>query len=399
MSLRQSSVDPQLAHIVATVPRFNATADARIATSKPYMTSMTAHVDRIDLERILGMVETPIAIEGTTTLALRAEGPLETWRSGAADLEVTMLEAKAGDLPVRLLGPASMRYRSERLAIDRLEAAAGETHISASGEIDVFGTRNQEQGTGNRPAGLIATITGNIGEVARTVAATGLTAVPVAGGSGPVALLARVAGSLEAPLVSADLEVGPGEITLTDLPTISDLRVRTHVEDGWIDLREAQGVYQGATVSGTGRAPLSLAGVPVPGAEPGEASLQARVTGVTAMVLEPFLDASAAQEISGSVDATLSASTPSLDLAAVRGELQLDRLDLRIADLPVAQRVPTRIVARDGFARVEAWDWTGQGARIERAGAGPPRRPPGRHPRPTAKSTCGWLRPSSVPRA
>ena len=60
----------------------------------------------------------------------------------------------------------------------------------------------------------------------------------------------------------------------------------------------------------------------------------------------------------------LSLDTPSLDLAAVRGELQLDRLDLRVADLPVTQRVPTRIVARDGFARVEAWDWTGEGASL-----------------------------------
>ena len=78
-------------------------------------------------------------------------------------------------------------------------------------------------------------------------------------------MLARVAGSLDAPLVSADLEVGPGVATLTDLPTISDLRLRTHVENGWIELREANGVYQGATVNGTGRAPLSLFGLPAPG--------------------------------------------------------------------------------------------------------------------------------------
>ena len=56
---------------------------------------------------------------------------------------------------------------------------------------------------------------------------------------------------------------------------------------------------------------------------------------MTAAVLEPFLDTRAAGEFSGSVDATLSLDTPSLDISAVRGELQLDRLDLRIADLPV----------------------------------------------------------------
>ena len=192
-------------------------------------------------------------------MTLEAEGALEQWRAGAATLQVTEFEGMAGDLPVRLLEPASIRYRGERIAIERLEAAAGETRVSASGEIAVSAATNQQRGAVTVADGVIATITGDVGEVARAVAATGITDVPVMGGSGPVALLARVGGSLDAPLVSADAEVGPGAITLTDLPTISDLRVRTHVEDGWIDLREAHGVYQGATVNGTGRVPLSFA--------------------------------------------------------------------------------------------------------------------------------------------
>jgi outer membrane protein assembly factor BamA len=85
---------------------------------------------------------------------------------------------------------------------------------------------------------------------------------------------------------------------------------------------------------------------------------------LTPAVLTPFLDADTARQIEGSIDATLEAATPSLDLAALTGELRIDRFDLRIADLPVMQRVPTRIVARDGFARIEAWDWSGQGATL-----------------------------------
>ena len=357
-------LDPQLAHIVAASPQFNATVDARVATTAPYMTSMTARVNRLDLARVLGTIETPVPLAGSTSLMLEAEGPIEQWRAGAANLRVTEFDATAGDLPIRLLEPASFQYRRERIAIERLEASAGETHVSASGEIAAFAPANGASVAGSAADGIIATIAGDVGEVARAVAATRITDVPVMGGSGPVALLARVAGSLEAPLVSADVEIGPGAITLTDLPTISDLRVRTHVADGWIDLREAHGVYQGATVNGTGRVPLSLLGVDVPGVEPGEASLRATITGVTAAVLEPFLDPSAAGELSGSVDATVSVDTPALDVAALRGTLQLDRLELRIADLPVTQRVPTRVVLREGFARVEAWDWTGEGARL-----------------------------------
>ncbi len=75
------------------------------------MTSMTARVDDLPLARVLGMIETPLRLDGITSLTLRAEGPVSEWRSGAADLEVTRLDAMAGDLPVRLLGPASVRYR------------------------------------------------------------------------------------------------------------------------------------------------------------------------------------------------------------------------------------------------------------------------------------------------
>jgi outer membrane protein assembly factor BamA/autotransporter translocation and assembly factor TamB len=358
------AVDPKVAHIKAQIPQFNTIAEGQVGIPAPYMTSMTARVDDLDLARVIGTFETPVRVAGTTSLMLRAEGPLEEWRAGTADLEISRFDAMAGDLPVRLLSPALLRYQREHIAVNRFEAAAGETHLSASGEIAAFGTGNAEPGTGNVSDGIIATISGDVGEVTRAVAATGLTELPVSGGNGPVALLARVGGSLEAPLVSADFEIGPGAITLTDLPTISELRVRTHVEDGWADLRELHGAYQGATVTGTGRAPLSLLGVQVPGAEPGDASLRAKITGVTAKVLEPFLDPTAASEVSGSIDATVSLDTPSLDVVAARGELQLDRLEIRVADLPVAQRVPTRIVVGDGLARVEAWDWTGQGANL-----------------------------------
>ena len=65
--------------------------------------------------------------------------------------------------------------------------------------------------------------------------ATGLTEVSITGGSGPVALLARITGSLQSPSVAADLEMGPGSITLRDMPPVSALRLRAHAENGWLE--------------------------------------------------------------------------------------------------------------------------------------------------------------------
>jgi outer membrane protein assembly factor BamA len=168
---------------------------------------------------------------------------------------------------------------------------------------------------------------------------------------------------VEEPVIAADLEVGPGSVALEGFPAVTGIRVRAHAEEGWVELREGAASYQGAALTATGRAPVSLF-LPRAGGATGNLELRAQATGVTPAVMEPFLDPSTLEQLSGSVDVALDAASPTLDIADLTGELRLDRLEIRLADLPVTQKAPTRIVARDGLARIEAWDWAGQGATL-----------------------------------
>ena len=349
-------LDGQTARIEARAPQFDATATGRVTIDAPYNAVVTVNAGRLDLTRVLQGIDIPTPVSGTAGLVLWFDGPLETWRTGSATLDVTALDAMAGNLDLRLGAPAKVRYERERVFIDSLEVDAGETRLSAIGDLDAFDPARAG-------AGVLVTLTGDVAEVARAVAATGLTDVPVQGGTGPVALLARVNGSLESPVVAADLELGPGSITLQDLPPVSAVVLRAHAENGWLELREGAASYQDATVTVTGRAPLSWVVSSAEGA-PGDAVIQARATNLTAAILVPFVDPATAEQLEGSVDATLDAASATPNLSDLTGELRLDRLDVRIADLPLAQRTPTRIVARDGFARIEAWDWVGQGTTL-----------------------------------
>jgi autotransporter translocation and assembly factor TamB len=81
-------------------------------------------------------------------------------------------------------------------------------------------------------------------------------------------------------------------------------------------------------------------------------------------VLRGLLDPTTLEDLAGVVDVAVNLQSPSTDISQLTGDLTLTRLDLQVAGLPVTQRVPTRIVARDGFARVESWNWTGQGATL-----------------------------------
>jgi outer membrane protein assembly factor BamA/autotransporter translocation and assembly factor TamB len=360
------ALDGSVADVRASVPEFAARADARVGLDAPYAATVDARVERLSLARILEGVETPTAVTGETTAVAHAELPLEAWRSGSATLEVALLEARAGDLPIRLTEPARLRYAAERIYLDRLEAAAGDTRISAMGDLGVRLKPDAADDAAPGTGGIVVTAVGDVAEVVRAAAATGLVDVPVTGGAGPVALLARVTGVIDQPVVAADLEIGPGSIVIEDLPQISNLHVRAHAEEGWVELREGLASYQNADLAVTGRAPMSLLveGASAAGGASESAFVRARAANLTPAVLSPFLDPETASQIEGSIDATLEAAASRLDLAAIAGELRIDRFDLRIADLPVTQRVPTRIAASDGFARVEAWDWAGQGATL-----------------------------------
>ena len=349
-------LDGRVADIDARAPDFDAAATARFQLDAPYAALVNAHAGSLDLARVLQDVETATPITGNTSLALRFEGSLDAWRTGSLTLDVASLDASAGDLPIRLAQPARLRYEAEHVFIDSLEAEAGGIRLFASGALPAF---ESAQETG----GLLVTLTGGVGEAVRAAVATGLTEVSITGGSGPVALLARITGSLQSPSVAADLEMGPGSITLRDMPPVSALRLRAHAENGWLELREGVASYQDANIAVTARAPLSWV-VPGAGGAAGDGALRVRATNLTPAILAPFLDATTITQLAGSVDATLDAASATPDLSALIGELRVDRLDVRVADLPVTQRVPTRIIARDGFARVEAWDWVGQGATL-----------------------------------
>ena len=52
-----------------------------------------------------------LILEGTTSLAVHAETPLEQWREGTATVDVPQLALTLGELPIRLATPARWNPR------------------------------------------------------------------------------------------------------------------------------------------------------------------------------------------------------------------------------------------------------------------------------------------------
>ena len=350
--------------ITARAPEFNAVADANIRLDAPYQARLKANAQALDLAHALSGIRVPVTLDGTADVAIEAEGPLTQWRDGRASLRVAMLDGHLQTLPISLREPARVQYSDGRVSVELFEASVGKTSVSAAGALPLSVPSAQDA--------LLATLTGDLYDVAVAAAAAADTTskeAPIAAGRGPLVLLARITGTLESPTYTADLEVGPGMVQArSDLAPVENLRLRAHVENGLVELRDLAGSYHGANVTATGQAPLALFTGNGATQTDGSAVLKATAVGVTSAVLAPFVGASTISQVAGSLDARLDLTSPSLDLNGVQGEIVLDRLNLTVADLPVTQRMPTRVVARDGIARIESWTWESQGTSVDVSG-------------------------------
>ncbi len=393
--------DLRTANIKARVPELGVVADGTIALSAPYAATVDLTATNLELDRALRGIETAVPITGTAIVSVHLDGSIDHWKDGSATIEIASLDALAGALPVRLARPARATVSAQVADIASLEVLVGETHFAANGRLPLVEAARPPTGANE----LLITSTGDLAQFLNAVAATGLITLPDLRGTGRSALLARVTGSAQRPEVSADLELGPGTIEAIDLPPVTDVVLRAHSDGAWVELRDLTAAWQGSRIEATGRIPIRLIapgllhcslvleapahdhpvesggilreersqhhqhkrvpGVVAGSAVAGGASLDARVRGITAQVLAPFVGADTLAQIAGSVDATLHLENPTLKLDDLTGEVRLDRMEIRIADLPVAQREPTRIVVRDGFAQVDAWRWEGQGATLD----------------------------------
>lgn len=342
--------------------------DAEVGLTGDRVATIDVAVNDAELERLLRDVESPVKVTGRVGLNARATGALADWRRGTAEVDLTRLDASVGELPVRLASPGRVTYRGETIDVASLEAQLGDTRLSVSGRLPA------SESAAPVPAAdaLRGLLVGDLTQVIAAVRATGLTEIPEITASGPLALLARVTGTAERPIVAADLDLANATLGLPDLPPIRGEEIRATVANGWLERLVASGEWQESRFRVDARAPLQLFRDFLPAAvldalpaTTGPATLDARVTSITRTALEPFVDPEGLQQIDGQVDASARLETTSLNLDDLRGEVRLDRLDIRLAGLPVTQSEPTRLVFDGGLARVAAWNWTGEGATLD----------------------------------
>lgn len=315
-----------------------------------------------DLAALAARLLSDQPVTGQTTFATHIEGTRDDVGHARTTVNLQRLDAAVGDVAVRSTSAARASYDGRTLDVTGLTIGIGP------------GARSQFHLDGRLgtalPGTLVASLDGQAADFQQLARVFSPAGSPLARMQldGRVRVDARAPGSLDRPALTADASVDQGHVTFPGESHTSTVLARASYGGGLLKLLQLDATWQGASASATADIPIALVapGVPIwlTGEDQGNSRtgrLDARFDSITPDVLSPFVPAETLAQLAGLVTGTLTLAADRPVLAAVRGQLVLDRADLSVAGVAFDQQEPTRIDVADGRARVTAWTWGGSG--------------------------------------
>ena len=284
------------ARIAARLPSLGANVDAQVGTASPYDYKATAVLDRLEIARLATLTNAiPGEVFGFVSGNVTASGRLADDRNRVAVFDLQALDAAIGGIPVSLMTPARVSLRGSDVTLQDLNMRVGAGRLSASGEMN---TRLDGKFRG--------TFDGEFKDAIRLGKAFG---VPAAfDGTGPLSVRLESTGSRAGTIATLTLKNGTFN---------------------W------------------GAGPAAIKNLNVDAALNGESLTVSRITGNVA-----------SGGVVGDFSASARAKVPTLELAAIDGELIVDEARFTFSGIPVAQQRPSRFQFAKGTVTAADVVWS-----------------------------------------
>jgi outer membrane protein assembly complex protein YaeT len=302
-----------------------------------------------------------VGVTGVMAVTGHAEGRTDRLTSANVTIDVRRLEGALADVPVRATRAGQARYSPDGLAVDDLTLEVGGTTVHVAGRI------------GREPGGVLtASIEGSATDITRV-----MTSIVPRGGTlkpmidGRVTASVTVSGTMERPVFEGDARFVDGQIGFADFPPATGVALAASYRAGTVDIPTIRGSWQGASVNGSGRFPLTLAADWLPAwalrAVPvveRDGRFTARLDALTPSMLSPWVAPATLSKVSGRSSGTLTVGVSALSLPGVTADLVLDSTELTVAGLRIEAPRPTRLDLIGGWLQVEDWEWRGEGQEL-----------------------------------
>ncbi|HEX7794331.1 MAG TPA: translocation/assembly module TamB domain-containing protein [Vicinamibacterales bacterium] len=369
----------------ATAPSLNAHLQGSLATTEPYRFQAQAALDASSIASLVpASMRDQIAAAGIVTATVKGEGTLQRPLESSGEIALRALDGTVSGIAVALEAPATVSVEPDALTATAVGVRLGDrTHVQLSGALGVTGGRE----------GLNVHAEGPLSDLI-AMASPAMPDLSIEAQDANIGLDLHVGGTLLVPQPSGTLGLRAASLRYADQPPLTDVAVDARIEQTRIAIQSIAAGWLGATVRGDGTLPLRMiipvrlkpdttpivpvrpkpdvtpvtpaSGIAAWGSkwldslpvEPRSATVTARITGVTTDALAAFVDPATLKQVSGSVNATVSAVADGFTLDRVRGSLVLDDASLVIADVPLKQSVPTRIRLDQGHAQIDEFRWS-----------------------------------------
>ncbi|MCL4811724.1 MAG: translocation/assembly module TamB domain-containing protein [Vicinamibacteraceae bacterium] len=332
-----------------------------LAGERPFFANV--RLDQDDVRRLL-----PIEDPRLDLLSLGIEmnavvqGRLGDVENLVATAEVTRLDGHLDRTAVALASPARFTYAERRAQAEAFDLQYGSTRVRLSGAL------------GEALDGVQLRVTGNLADFESAIRLAGMTAPFALFGGFTLSLDA--AGPMAAPDIRASLAIENAQASVNNLPPAFDIQVAAAYEEGVLAVETLRGQWQDSTLQASARIPARIAAEHLPASYVASlppltsaATIDASFDPLTPRALEPVLSGNVLDALRGVVSGRLHLETEAAALEAWRGELQLDRLALSVANVPLEQTRPTRVELAGGRVRIRDLEWAGEGNRLTAVGA------------------------------
>ena len=346
-----ATAESHQAIVTASAEHFNLDANALIGLVRPWSTTLTLHVNDLDLERLPLRLRTPF--EGHLRATVQATGDLAEPARGLATASIESLTGSWSGQPFSVTSPNDLRYEDHRLSIERLGLTTRDSSLLLEGELPLTAAA----GTGD----LAVDAHANLATLAQWLPPD-LNAT----GEGAVTLTGSVRGTLQSINPDLVVTVENGALSVPQLgPGASGIQLTARIADGAAEIERLTGYWGSATVDASGTVPLEVL-PPLPVDVPrrgGPTTFKASVRNLDLTVL-PGIPAG----LSGRIGVDLDASAARPDLSALQGSMAFPELEIAFNRLTLAQQEPSRISINAGKATVERLALSGTAGTLNTSG-------------------------------
>ncbi len=350
--------------VQARAPAIKTSVDFSARLASPYAFGGQAALDEYGIAALLGLTGLDTkggSVRGTISSSIVFKGDLRDRSTTDISLIVAPIDATVLDVPIVMSRGLRAHAADGNVTIDDAALTVGAIAVGLRGSIGLDGA------AGN----ITADVNGDLGPLAPWLKDLS--------GHDDLDLSGRINGRLDANaspagvVVSGTVDGIVSSLSKGDRVLARDIAGAIVLTGERAELRKANGVVLGGALDAGGDVPLAWLnewlphGFQIASRDARPATMRGTAS-FTAPALFELLGRPPLEAISGNVDiaAELSASAP--DLAAIAGDITLQRAEVNARELKYVQSEITRARLAKGALTIETLDWRGPGTQIVGSG-------------------------------